>query len=350
MRIVVTGATGNVGSATLRALGADERVREIVGVARRPPDVERPKVRWAAADVARDELEPILRGADVIIHLAWLIQPSRDESVTRAVNVEGTRRLVDAAAVAGAPAVIVASSVGAYSTGPKDRRVDESWPTGGTPTSFYARHKAEVERLLDDFEAAHPQVRVVRLRPALIFQRSAGSEIRRLFAGPLLPSALLRPGLLPIVPAAGRLVFQAVHADDVADAYRRAALDAGVRGAFNIAAEPILDPPMLARLLGARPVPIPTAVLRGAAALSWRLRLQPSEPGWIDLALAVPLMDTARARDVLGWQARHDAGATLLELLEGMRASAGDDLPPLDPQAGGLARVRELWTGVGGRS
>jgi nucleoside-diphosphate-sugar epimerase len=349
MRIVVIGATGNVGSATLRALAADERVDEIVGIARRRPATTRPKVTWETADVARDALEPLLRGADAVIHLAWLIQPSRDEAVTHAVNVDGTRRVLEAAAAAGVGAIVVASSIGAYSRGPKDRAVDESWPTEGTPTSFYARHKAECERLMDAFELRHPDVRLVRLRPALIFQRSAGSEIRRLFAGPLLPNGLLHRRLLAVVPDTERLVFQAVHADDVGDAYRRAALQDSARGAYNIAADPVLDPATLAQTLGARRLPIPAAVLRGAAALTWRLRLQPSPEGWVDMALAVPVMDTARAREELGWTPRHDARATLLELLDGMRDGADDDTPPLKHHAGGRARIREVLSGIGAR-
>jgi nucleoside-diphosphate-sugar epimerase len=350
MRVAVTGATGNVGSATLRALAADDRVEAIVGIARRRPPVSRPKVTWATADVARDALEPVLRGCDVVVHLAWLIQPSRDESVLHAVNVDGTRRVLEAAAAAGVKAIVVASSVGAYSEGPKDRAVDESWPTEGTPTSFYARHKAACERIMDAFAAAHPDIRLVRLRPGLIFQRSAGTEIRRLFAGPLLPSRLLHRTLIPIVPDTPRLVFQAVHADDVADAYRRAALEPGARGAYNIAADPVLDPPTLARVLGARRVPVPAAVLRAAAAASWRLRLQPTPEGWVDMGLAVPVMDTTRARAELGWAPTRGADDALLELLEGMRESADDDTPPLARSTSGPGRIREFLQGIGGRN
>jgi nucleoside-diphosphate-sugar epimerase len=350
MRIVVTGATGNVGSATLRALAADDRVDAIVGVARRRPAEPWAKVTWQAADVARDPLEPLLAGADAVIHLAWLIQPSRDEAVTHAVNVEGTQRVLDAVAAAGVPRVVVASSIGAYSPGPKDRAVDESWPTGGTPTSFYARHKAEVERRLDAFAQAHPDTRVVRLRPGLIFQRSAASEIRRLFAGPLLPNALLRPGLLPIVPFPRGLAVQAVHSDDVADAYRRAALDPDADGAYNVAADPVLDADSVARILGARTIPIPPRVVRAAADLSWRSRLQPSSPGWLDMGMAVPIMDTTRAREQLGWAPAKDAAETVLELLDGMAHGQGGATPPLERHAGGRARLDELRTGVGGRA
>ncbi len=209
-----------------------------------------PRIRWEQADIARDDLVELLRGADAVVHLAWLIQPSRDERATHAVNVVGSGRVFDAVARAGVPALVYASSVGAYSPGPKDRAVDESWPTDGIRSSFYSRHKAAVERLLDGFEREHPGVRVVRLRPGLIFDREAASEIRRLFAGPLLPNALVRRSLIPVVPDHPRLVFQAVHTHDVAEAYRLAIRAGDARGAFNVAADPVLDPRGLARLLG----------------------------------------------------------------------------------------------------
>jgi UDP-glucose 4-epimerase len=350
MKVAVVGATGNAGSALLRALEREERVREVVGIARRRPSAELPKVVWRTADIARDDLAPVLEGADVVVHLAWLIQPSRDERVLRAVNVEGSRRVFAAAARAGAGTIVYASSVGAYSPGPKDRAVDESWPTGGIATSFYSRHKAEVERILDDFEADHQHLRIVRLRPGLIFQRDAASEIRRYFAGPFLPGFLVRRGLVPVVPKVDRLRFQAVHADDVADAYRRVISERDVRGAFNVAAEPVLDPGELGRLLRARPVPVPAKALRAAADLTWRARLQPTPPGWVDMALGVPIMDTSRARTELGWEPRRTSGEALLELLDGLRRGTGAPLPPLDPKAGGKAREQELASGVGARS
>src|SRR3954447_17694532 len=186
MRIAVTGATGNVGTSVVAALVAAPRVDSIVGLSRRVPETPLPGVEHVSADVARDDLVPHLTGADVVIHLAWLIQPSRNRQALADVNVAGSRRVFEAAAAAGVGTVVHASSIGAYSRGPKDRPVDESWPTGGTPSSFYAVDKAAVERILDGFERAHPDLRVVRLRPALIFKRDAASEIRRLFVGPFL--------------------------------------------------------------------------------------------------------------------------------------------------------------------
>jgi UDP-glucose 4-epimerase len=333
MRVVVRGATGNVGTSVVRALDADPAVESIVGVARRAPgEPGEGKTEYRVADIRVDPLDDLFDGADAVIHLAWLIQPARDQALLRAVNVDGSRRVFAAAGRARVPALVYASSVGAYSPGPKDRAVGEDWPTEGIASSFYARHKAEVERELDVFERDHPATRVVRLRPALIFKREAASEIRRYFAGRLLPPTLVRPELVPIVPAMDRLRFQAVHADDVGEAYRLATVR-DVRGAFNIAAEPVLDPDELGRILDARPVPVPPVALRLLALATWKLRLQPTPPGWVDMALAVPIMATERARSELAWTPRHSSADALLELIDGIHRRDGAPTPPLQPAA-----------------
>jgi UDP-glucose 4-epimerase len=349
MRVVVTGATGNVGTAVVRALRDEPAVEEIVAVARRVP--ARPlgeRVRFVAADVFSDDLEPVFRGADVVVHLAWLIQPGRDEGLTSRVNVEGSRRVFRAVVATDVEALVYASSVGVYSPGPKDRRVDESWPTDGIASSFYSRQKAEVERALDLLTIERPGLRIVRLRPGLIFQRSAATEIRRLFAGPLLPGALLRSGLAPVSPAVPGLRFQAVHSDDVGDAYRRAVISEA-SGSFNIAAEPVIGSDELAGLLRARAVLVPAGALRGAAAAAYTLRLTPVEPGWLDLALGVPLMSLERARSELGWTASRSATEALGELMAGMRDGADGPTPPLSRATSGPLRVREFLTGMGQR-
>ncbi len=348
MRVVVVGATGNVGTSLLECLEPETQVEEIVAVARRAPGREFARTTFMPADIAASDLVPILRGADVVVHLAWLIQPGRTESITYRVNVTGSERLFAAAVEAGVPAIVYASSVGAYSPGPKDRLVDESWPTEGIRTSFYARHKAAVERQLDRLEREHPSIRVVRMRPALIFKADAATEIRRLFAGPFLPRALLRPELIPFVPDVPRLRFQAVHSLDVGDAYRRAVL-ADVRGAFNLAADPPIGPRELADILRARRLSLPGSVLRAAAAATFALRLQPTEPGWVDMALAVPLLDSARARDELGWAPRRTSTEALTELIEAMRRGDDYQTPPLAGGTSGPGRIREFLTGLGAR-
>ncbi|MCW2987464.1 MAG: NAD-dependent epimerase/dehydratase family protein [Solirubrobacterales bacterium] len=348
MRIIVTGATGNVGTSVLDALVAEPAVSEITGLARRRPDFEKEKVRWVEADVTSTRLAPLFAGADAVVHLAWAIQPSHDEPTMERINVTGSERVFAAVAAAGVPSLVYASSVGAYSPGPKDRQVDESWPTEGIPSSAYSRHKVRVERLLDRFEGENPGVRVVRIRPGLIFKGEAASEIRRFFIGPLLPGFLVRPRLIPLVPRVPRLRFQAVHADDVGDAYRRAVVD-DVAGAFNLAAEPEIGPDELGELLRARPVDVPARILRAAADISWRLHLQPADAGWIDLALGVPTMDSARAREELSWRPRKSSLDALAELLRGIRQGEGGSTPPLDRQAGGPGRAGEFASGVGQR-
>lgn len=349
MRVIVTGATGNVGTSVLEALSTEQRIDEIVAVARRSPQITFPRTTFVSADVSQSDLVPIMRGADAVVHLAWLIQPGRDEPTTHRVNVVGSERVFRAAVEANVAALIHASSVGAYSMGPKDTHVDESWPTDGIGSSFYARHKVAVERQLDQLEREHPHLRVVRMRPALIFKAQAATEIRRLFAGPLVPRLLLDPKLIPVVPDADRLRFQVVHSLDVGDAYRRALLSDS-RGAFNLAADPPIGGAELAALLDARRVKLPATVLRAGAAATFALRLQPSEPGWLDLALAVPMMNSARARAELGWEPARSATDTLSELLAAMRSGADFQTPPLERGTSGPARVRELLTGVGARN
>ncbi|MFG2089457.1 MULTISPECIES: NAD-dependent epimerase/dehydratase family protein [unclassified Spirillospora] len=354
MRVVVTGATGNIGTRTVRALAADPGVTAVTGLARREPGGADPagagaaagKVEWAEADVTDSDLVPLMRGADAVVHLAWLFQPTHRPAVTWDANVVGSSRVFAAAAEAGVRNLVYSSSVGAYSPGPKDRAVDESWPTHGWPGAAYSREKAYVERLLDVFEARNPGCRVVRIRPGFIFERQSASQQRRLFAGPLLPGRLARPGLIPAVPDLPGLRLQALHSADAGEAFRLAATG-GARGAFNIAADPVLDAAELAGILGARTVRLPARGVRAALAAAWTLHLVPASPGLFDLALEVPIMDVSRARDELGWTPRRTAREAIEEFLEGLRAGAGRDTPPLSPETGGPVRAREFATGIG---
>ncbi|GLW12410.1 NAD-dependent epimerase [Microtetraspora sp. NBRC 13810] len=330
------------------ALQADRKVSSILCLARRLPAWRPSKTEWRAVDIATDDLAPHFEGADAVVHLAWLFQPTRRPVTTWRVNVLGSVRVCEAAARAGVSTLVQASSVGAYSPGPKDHPVTEDWPTHGWPGSAYGREKAYVERVLDLFERDHPDIRVVRLRPGFIFKREAAVEQRRLFAGPFVPSGLVRPKLIPFVPDTPGLRFQAVHADDVGQAFRLA-LTKEVSGAFNIAADPVIEPSVLAEVLGARLVPVPGFVLRNAVAAFWHLRLVPAAPGLVDLVLNMPIMDIGRAHRELGWRPEHTAVDALRELLEGMRSSEGMDTPPLSSRTGGPARREEIAGGVGRR-
>ena len=344
MHIAITGASGNAGTALLRKLQAQLSEKpgslKLTGISRRRPDTSRAPyagVEWHTLDVGLESDRPLLdaalAGVDSVVHLAWQIQPNRDLEQLYRTNVTGTRNVLAAAGRAGVRQVVCASSVGAYSKAPKDRRTDESWPARGMPGSHYSRHKAEQEEALDAFMEAEPGIRVARLRPALIFQRDAGSEIGRYFLGRLIPRLL--PGRLriPFLPVPENLIFQAVHADDVADAYWRV-IDRGASGAFNVAAEPVLTPQELARILGARRIlPIPMGLLHGIVGAAWRLRLQPTDSGWIDMAAGAPIMDTGRARRILGWEPRFPSTEAVTEVLAGMGTGEGvTPSPVLNPR------------------
>ncbi len=338
MRVAIVGASGNVGTALLRTLAEVAREWQIVGVCRRPPAPGDPvydRVQWVACDVSDAGTDVTLKRAfsasDAVVHLGWRIQPSHDQELLWRTNVGGSRRVFTAAADAGVPHLVYASSVGAYSPAPKNRLVDESWPTDGVTSSSYSRHKAAVERLLDELERRPDAPVVTRLRPGLIFQRDAGSEIARFFFGPLVPKRIAGLRRTPILPVPDCMVFQCMHADDVADAIWRILARRAV-GAFNLAATPVITPRELAQVFRARRGTLAEAFLRRLVETTWRLRLQPTEPGWIDLVAAVPVMSTARAREELGWCARHDARAAIAELTEGIRRGAGTRSPVMAPR------------------
>lgn len=335
MRIVVTGASGNVGVALLRRLHA-EGGHEIVGVSRRPPPTDAEPysaARWHHADLADASatalLSGLVRDADAVVHLAWAIQPGRDRELLRRTNQDGTRAVVDAVAAARVPHLVHMSSIGAYSpAAPPHRVVDESYATYGVPSSSYSVDKAAAERIVSRFaEQATDQV-VTTVRPGLILQPDAAAEIGRYFVGRLVPTSILRPGVLRFTPWPKAISIQIVHADDVADALVRI-LHRKPAGAVNLAAEPALDRATLCAALGGLGPSVPLPVARVAATATWRLRIQPTDAGWVDLAKSVPILDTGRATRELEWTPFHRADDLLREFLAALRTRRGTRGPLL---------------------
>jgi len=331
MRVVILGGTGNVGTSVIEQLVDDSRVESIVGVARRRPDWRPPGVHWSECNVVTGDLEGLLTGADAAVHLAWAFQPSRRPVATWNVNVLGTTRVLDAVARARVPTLVLASSVAAYSPADKARRVDESWPTHGWSPAAYCREKAYVERLLDRFEVEVPNCRVVRMRPCFLLKRSAAPEQRRIFAGPLAPERLLGRLGLPVVPDLSGLQLQAMHTDDAARAYVEAIWQE-VHGAFNLAADPVVDASVIAEVFGGRRVRLPARPARALLAALWHTRLIPVTPDLLDYVLQMPLMDSSRAQRELNWNPRHSAAHALREFRAGL-GGAGFPTPPLVPSS-----------------
>lgn len=359
MKVVVIGATGNAGTGTLRALHQTPEVTEIVGIARRLPqmDVEPYKdCEWHSIDIAAastvedavTKLTEAFRGADAVIHLAWLIQPNDQRELLRRVNVEGTRRVTEAVSRAGVMHLVVASSVGAYS--PDGARAteedpplrDESYPAGGIDSSHYSVDKAAQEEVLDSFASAHPEITVTRLRPGLTFQADAASEIQRFFLGNAMPVQLLKAGKLPALTVPKGILLQAVHADDVGRAYA-AAVVKKVPGAFNVCADDILGPQELADIVDhGRFMEIPAAVVRAALAAAHKAGLVPADAGWLDMGMQVPLMDNSRAKQELDWHPQVSAADALQELLDAMIEGHGHASPALVPRNKDERRVSAI--------
>ncbi|WP_111766113.1 NAD-dependent epimerase/dehydratase family protein [Nakamurella deserti] len=331
MKLVIIGASGNIGTALLRRCAQDAELT-VVGVSRRRPPAEPPYdvSAWVPLDVAgpsaAGELAEAFADADAVVNLAWGFQPSRDEAYLEAVGVGGLRSVLSAAVAAGVPHVVHMSSVGAYGPGSYGVPVDESFPTTGIPTSPYSRHKSAAEHVLDVFEREHPDLLISRARPGLVMSPDAGSSLLRYGLPPFVPGRLV--GLLPVLPLDGDFRVPVVHADDVAAALlemvrRRAG------GAFNLAAPTPLDRALIARAMHARPLPMPRSLLRGLVTAGWRLHLERLDPGWIDLAFSVPLMRTDRAREVLDWTPRIDTAVGIAQVVDAMTQGAGTASPVL---------------------
>jgi UDP-glucose 4-epimerase len=333
MRVVVTGASGNLGTAVTEGLVAGGH--DVVGICRRPPEGRGDGVEWVALDLTSEERVPALRqafaGADAVVHLAWGFQPMRRPAYLQRLDVGGTAAVLEAASSAGVGHLVHTSSVGAYSPADGDDPVDESWPTGGTPGVPYSEHKAAAERLLDAHEAVPDHVpAIARVRPSLTARMAVGASLARYALPSLVPATVLKA--VPVLPLDRRFRVQLTHSHDIADAIVAVVLRRAT-GAFNLASTPVLGHEDLARALGARAVHVPWPLLRMAAATAWELRLQPVDPGWLDMGWAVPVMDAGRARRELDWSPQHDARSALAEALEGFTREAATDTPALRPRS-----------------
>ncbi|MEE2034485.1 NAD-dependent epimerase/dehydratase family protein [Rhodococcus chondri] len=331
-RIVVTGASGNVGTAVLRCLAKRANSPEISAIARRTPPARDPysAATWASIDLAdrdaQDRLRPLMAGADAVVHLAWGFQPSHRREYLRRVAVDGTRAVFAAAAEAGVPHVVHMSSGAVYEAGSYGRPIDESWPATGVPHCVYSVDKVAAERALDELSAAPGGPVLTRLRPGFIGQYAAGMGLERYVLPDFVPSAITNH--LPVLPIDRSLAIPAVHSDDIATAID-AALERRAGGTFNLASSVPVRAADFVAPFGCGTVPVPWRVLSSVAEAAWRLRVQPVEGGWIELAYTTPMLDCDRAARILDWTPRHDGPAVWKETVAGMRAGVGADSPVL---------------------
>lgn len=236
---------------------------------------------------------------------------------------------------AGTEHLVHASSVGAYAPAPDKPFVNEEWPTRPIAGSSYSRHKVLVEADLDALEKALPQLVLTRVRPGLVLQGDAARAITRYFIGPAggaLP--VVRRLRLPLAPLPRGLLVPVVHADDLASGIVTV-LERRLHGGVNFAADAPVSGADLAAAMGTRLWEVPPAMVRRVVQLSWAARLQPTDVGWFDLAMGVPLLDTERARRELDWRPRRTATEALQELLAGMATRRGAPSPVLEGRADG---------------
>lgn len=331
MKVVITGATGNIGTALLRALSPDDM--ELVGIARREPPPVHPydRVRWIRCDIGSPDALHSLRtefaGATAVVHLAWAIHPRSTDPPRQRTNRTGSANVLAAAADTEVPQLICLSSAAAYTPAARWDTVSEQWPLHGVPGSAYSRDKAVLESQLDRFQHVHPATRIVRLRPGGVLQPDAAAELANWALPPWFPRSLIGSPILPF-PVWKGLRLQVVHADDVAEAVR-AALTQRAAGAFNLAADPVLTADHLVHIFGGFRLPLPRRVLTAAALASWRIGAQPLHPGWLTLADRVALLDTAKARTELGWTPQHDSETTARALGAALRTHRTGPSAPL---------------------
>jgi nucleoside-diphosphate-sugar epimerase len=322
--VAVTGATGIFGRALCARLQDDEDVERIIGIARRPFDPAAhgwSKMVFRSADVTDAEaLDAALAGAEVVCHLAFIVAThGMDRERARAINVDGSRIVFDAALRAGAGRIVYASSIAAYGAhADNPLPITEDHPTRGQDDMAYSADKAAVERILDDVEIANPGVEIVRIRPCVV----VGPNSVDLFRGPVPPwlvGLLLSPAVPWVLPDPGIAPLQLVHEEDVAEVFALAITRPGVRGAFNLAGGGIIEPAELAKRLGAVRLPVPAGLARRVVDVAHAVRLAPTRGDWIEAARHPIIVDTTRAREELGWVPRYDTRTALEDLLDRYR-------------------------------
>jgi nucleoside-diphosphate-sugar epimerase len=320
LTIAVTGPTGEIGIAAVTALEREPAVEKIVGMARRPFEPAAwgwRKTTYVQGDILdRDAVDALVAQADVVVHLAFIIMGSREESAR--INLQGTRNVFEATVAAQRPRRLVyTSSVAAYgyhSDNPLP--LTEDVPTRGSDEHYYSAQKSACEAALAD-STKGSSLEVFVLRPCIV----AGPE------APLLADAMpwnqlpapvravtnAVPVLRPVVPDPG-IPLQLVHHDDVATAIALAATVPAPPGAYNIAGDGEVTISDVAEALGGRPVPVPAAAATAASAALARMPFVPSRLEWLHVAKASVVMDTTKAKKELGWHPTHSSAETLAAL------------------------------------
>ena len=328
LTVAITGPTGDIGRALLRELDKAPEVDNVIGMARRPfnpAELGLTKTEYRQGDILEpDSITGLVEGADVLVHLAFVILGGRDE--TQKINLEGTRNVFEAAVSSGVKRLVYTSSVAAYGFHDENPQpLTEEVAPKGTDEFYYSAQKAELERELHRL-VADTDVEAYVFRPCIVAGPDALTLIeemmKQLQLGGRLPqiTTFLNtvPFLKPVLPDPGA-PFQLVHHDDVAQALVASITGRGEPGIYNLAGEGTISVSDLAGAVGWYSVPVPNLAAKVTADVIARIPFAPAEFSWIN-ALRVPVvMDTQKARDKLGWAPIYDTRETLAETVEGAR-------------------------------
>jgi UDP-glucose 4-epimerase len=315
--VAVTGPTGDIGVSAVTALEQHSEVERVIGMARRPFDPSGngwSKTEYRQGDILdRDAVDALVAEADIVVHLAFIIMGSRDESAR--VNLAGTRNVFEATVASPrARRLVYTSSVAAYgyhSDNPVP--ITEEVPPRGSPEHYYSEQKAACEAALAEITADTP-LEVYILRPCIVAGPKAPALAEAMPWNRLPDGVRKLAGALPVLkppfPDPGT-PLQLVHHDDVASAIALAATTSAPAGAYNLAGDGLLSMSDVGEALGARPLPIPRVAMTATSAALARLPFVPSALEWLHAGRTSVVMDTSKAKSELGWTPKYSAAETL---------------------------------------
>jgi UDP-glucose 4-epimerase len=301
VRYLITGGSGYIGGRLIDELSGREETELIVDVDVKPPRRHWPKTEFVKGDVRdRAAIQALLERheIDALIHLAFILNPIRDEATMYDVDVNGTQAVLQAASDAGVEQVMVTSSVAAYGAFPDNPKpIAEDWPVRGAPDFSYAKDKADADRICQLWALEHPDSVMTIVRPAMVFGPNVDNWFVRAFENnPFMP-------LLDGVDEE----FQLVHEDDVVSALI-ALLDGKHGGAFNLAGDGVLTWGRAAELLGKKTRRISLKNMKRFNRLMWRLHVPRTEapPGNLNFVRYPWVLSTEKLKTTADWQPKYD--------------------------------------------
>ncbi|MEZ6039089.1 MAG: NAD-dependent epimerase/dehydratase family protein [Planctomycetaceae bacterium] len=263
-RIAITGSSGFYGRGVVQAIRRRFPEATILGLDITPPLTDEPD-EFVQCDVLSEQLRQHLTafGPDTVIHLAFVVNPMRDECRMHRINVEGTRNLLQAVSEIAPARLLVSSSATAYGGWPDNPLpMAESWQLRARTEYRYAEDKVLVEALLEDFAESHQEIAVSWTRPCIIY----GPEISNYLTD------FIKHGPIIVLPGGNNTEMQFVHLEDVSEA-TVTILEQNGQGPFNVAPGDWLTLRDLARLSNRVCVSVPLVVCRAFTNCWWALRL-----------------------------------------------------------------------------